>query len=162
MRSLTSGRSRASGRADALFRRRFVFHTHGFEHVGPLSAVASMTMLQVLAEMVGSEELLGLVALAKLVNGVDVFCARVPFRRVGELCSTVAARVSAVLRRRLVVDCLDAEQGGTGPGVTAEVQRVLVSFGLVLVLEPVRTVEARVLLLSLVVPADGRLVSATV
>jgi hypothetical protein len=40
----------------------------------------------------------------------------------------------------------DARESGAGPGVAAQVKRILVSFGLVLVLEAIRAVRTGILL----------------
>lgn len=52
-------------------------------------------MLQMLAEMVGTKELLGLVTLAKLVYTVEMRTTCFPIRRwlVGKLCATVATSI---------------------------------------------------------------------
>lgn len=57
-----------------------------------------MTMFQVLAEVVGPVELLGLITLSKLVNVVQVLSSNVPLRRVLKLFATVAADVGAISR----------------------------------------------------------------
>lgn len=118
-----------------------------------------MAVFQVLAEMVGAEELLCVVALAELVHAGQVLEAAVPvrLREVGELLAAVPA---CVMGRAGVCLCgggargveggLVAWEGGAGPGVAAEVEGVLVSFGFVLVLEAVVAELAGVLLFQLV------------
>jgi hypothetical protein len=52
-----------------------------------------MAMLQVLTEVICTEEFLGLVTLAKFVHVVQVFSSRFPACRVGKLFSAKAANV---------------------------------------------------------------------
>lgn len=58
-----------------------------------------MAVLQMLTEVVGSEELLRLVAFPKLVDMVQVLGAYVPLWRIREFFSTIAADVYATGRR---------------------------------------------------------------
>lgn len=52
-----------------------------------------MGVLEVLAEMVGAEELFGLIALAELVLLTQVFGADVPVWWVGKLFATITAHI---------------------------------------------------------------------
>lgn len=61
-----------------------------------------MTMLQVLSKVVGSEKLLGQIALAKFVLVIDMFCTNIPLRGVRKLFSTKSADIGPVLSRRSV------------------------------------------------------------
>lgn len=71
----------------------------------------------------------------------------VPVCGVGEFFTAVAADVRrGAMGGRRVESGLNASQGGARPRVSAKVQRVLVSLGLVLVLESVRAVLALILL----------------
>ncbi len=63
-------------------RRRFVLHARVLEHIRPLPTGTLVAVLQMLPEVIGTEELLRLVALAELVDMVQVFGADVPLRRV--------------------------------------------------------------------------------
>lgn len=48
-----------------------------------------VTVLEMLPEVIGSEELLGLVALPELVHGVEVIGSDIPLWRVREVFATV-------------------------------------------------------------------------
>jgi len=52
---------------------RFIFHASIFQHIGPFPTRSSMAVLQVLAEMIGSVEFLGLIALVEFVHIGQVF-----------------------------------------------------------------------------------------
>jgi hypothetical protein len=107
-----------------------------------------VAVLQVLSEVVGAEELLRLVALAKLVHIGQVLKARLPVGRRGKLLAAVAARVrGGRLVWRRVKGRLEVRQRRARPRVPAQVQAVLVPLRLVLVLEAVIAVRACVLLL---------------
>ena len=121
-------------------------------------------MLQMLAEMVGPKELLGLVAFTKLMYAVKMRTTYFPIRSwlVRKLCATVAASVERCerggWRRRLrlgrtvvgewyVGGRIESTigttvEGGARPGVFAEVKRILVSLGFVFILESVGAVVA--------------------
>jgi hypothetical protein len=64
------------------------------KHIGPLSAGACMTVLQVLAKVIGAVELLGLVALAEFVNCAQVLGSCIPVRRIGKFVTAVPANIS--------------------------------------------------------------------
>lgn len=70
-----------------------------------------MAVFQMLPEVVRTEELLGLVALAKLVYDVQVFGTNVPLRRVGELLAAIPACVCAIARGGGVVRRFNTRQG---------------------------------------------------
>jgi hypothetical protein len=53
-------------------------HASGLQHIGPFSTSAGVAVLKMLAEVVCTEELLGRVALSKLVNLLQVSNACVP------------------------------------------------------------------------------------
>jgi hypothetical protein len=107
-----------------------------------------VAVLQVLSEVVGAEELLRLVALAKLVHVSQMLKARLPVGRRGKLLAAVAARVrGGRLVRRRVEGRLEVRQRRARPRVAAQVQAVLVPLRLVLVLEAIIAVCACVLLL---------------
>lgn len=105
-----------------------------------------------LAEMVGAEELLRLVALSKLMDVIQVLRADVPLGWIRELLATVAARVHTIAIERSMERSFYARKSGTAPRMTPQMQGVLVSFSFILVLEAVRTVCAGVLLLRFVYP----------
>jgi hypothetical protein len=113
-----------------------------------------MTVLEVLAEVVGAEEFLSLVAFSKLVHMVEVFRALFPARRIGEFVATIAADVCTITGHGRVEGGFWACKRSTRPRVTSQVQRVLVTFCFVLVLEAVRTISTAILLFGLVQPGD--------
>jgi hypothetical protein len=77
-----------------------VLHASIFQHVGPLATGTGVAVFQMLAEVIGAEEFLGLVALAKFVDVVEMFGACLPAWRIGELLATVAADVRAIASHR--------------------------------------------------------------
>lgn len=123
-----------------------------------------MTMLQMLAEMVGTKELLGLVAFTKFMYAVKMRTTCFPIRSwlVGKLCATVAASIGRCERggwrrglrlgRTVVVGWYvggrieraigTTVEGGARPGVFPEVKRILVTLGFVFILESVGAVHA--------------------
>jgi hypothetical protein len=73
-------------------------------------------LLQVLTEMIGTEELLCLIALAELVCLQDMIASMIPVCRVGKLIATVAADVRrTVVARRRVERCLNRVKSCTRP-----------------------------------------------
>ena len=92
-------RSTAIGN-DALLRQRLVLHASVLQHVGPLATRTSVAVFQVLAEVIGAEELLRLVAFAEFVDVVEMFGACLPSWRVGEFLTTVTADVRTVAGHR--------------------------------------------------------------
>lgn len=114
-----------------------------------------MAVLEVLAEVIGAEELLGLVAFAKFVNMVEMLGACFPARRVGELFTTVPTDVRTVASHGGVEGGFRPGERGAGPGMTTQVKGILVAFGFVLVFEAVRTVSAAILFLGFVQPMVG-------
>ena len=106
-----------------------------------------MAMLQVLAKVIGAEELLGLVAFAKLMHVIQVLGPSVPIRGIGELLTAITAYVGCCrVGWRGVKGRTHTSERSARPRMPPKMERVLVSFGLVLVLESVRAVLARVLL----------------
>lgn len=121
-------------------------------------------MLQMLAEMVGTKELLGLIAFAKLMYTVQMRSTCFPVRSwlIGKLCATVAASIECRKRggrrrglrlRRTVVGgwyvsrgieriTEIAVEGGARPRVFSEVKRVLMTLCFVFILESIRAVIA--------------------
>ena len=55
-----------------------------------------MTVLQMLTEVIGPEELLGLITFAELVDNVQMLGAYIQLRRIWVLYATVAAYISVV------------------------------------------------------------------
>jgi hypothetical protein len=105
-----------------------------------------MRVLEVLSKVVCSEELFGLIAFAKFVYTREMFNSAIPVgrRMVWEFLTTEATdicyrtvRPLGIRRTRGVEDCLIAGDGRTGPRVSPQMERVLVSFGFVLILEAV-------------------------
>ena len=111
-----------------------------------------MAMFQMLAEVIRTEELLCLVTLSKLVHMVEMFRAKLPSRRVGELLATVAADISAVAGHGRMECCLWASERSAGPRMTSQMEGVLVAFCFILVFEAVGTISTTVLLFGLVQP----------
>lgn len=72
-----------------------VTHTRVLQQVGPLAAGASVTVFQMLPEVVSTEELLGLVTFAKLVNMIEMLRPHVPVGGVREFIATISANVSS-------------------------------------------------------------------
>lgn len=74
-----------------------------------------MRMLQVLAEVVSTEEFLRLVAFAELMHVVQVICSHIPLGWIGELFATVAAGVHATAGRRRMEGSLGTGECCAGP-----------------------------------------------
>lgn len=142
-------------------RRFLVYHASVLEHVGPLATGTSVAVLQVLPEMIGPVEFLACVALPELVHILQVVDAQFPVRvgnessrgrcrvpRASELLATIPANVCVAGAGGAIVECpLVARQCRARPAMATDMQRVLVSFGLVLVLETVAAKRALVLFL---------------
>ena len=92
-------RSTAIGN-DALLRQRLILHASVLQHVGPRATRTGVAVFQVLAEVIGAEELLRLVAFAEFVNMVEMFGACLPAWRVGEFFTTVTADVRTIAGHR--------------------------------------------------------------
>lgn len=77
------------------YRGRFFFDASLLEPISPFPTCASMAVLKVLTEVIGAEEFLRLVALAELVDHVQVTCSIFPVGCwfVAELLSTVTASI---------------------------------------------------------------------
>lgn len=71
-----------------------------------------MAVLEVLAEVVGAEELFGLVALAEFVDNIEMLRASFPAGRIGELFTTVAADIRTVAGHGLVEGGFRAGESG--------------------------------------------------
>ena len=121
-------------------------------------------MLQMLTEMVGTKELLGLIAFTKLVYTVEMRtpCFPVWGWLVGKLCATVTACIEWCQRggggrglrlgRAVVggwyivgrVECAikTVVEDGTRPGMFPEMKRILMTLGFVFVFEPIGAVHA--------------------
>jgi hypothetical protein len=110
-----------------------------------------MTVLEMLTEVIGSEKLLGLIALAKLMLLTQMFGSHIPVRRVRKFLAAVATHV---VSRRMDVRWVESGRNPTKccarPRMLAQMQRVLMALGLVLILESVRTIRALVLFLHFV------------
>lgn len=154
-------------------RRVLLDHACVLQHVGPFAAGARVAVLEVLAEVVGTEELLAAVALPELVHLLQmpdsflpILVCDVPMCRSagrdtapGEVLAAVAAGirfagpVCALVERP--VECLERRAAPTMP---PHVKAVLVALSLVLVLEAVAA-EVALILLFLFVSSEflGRL-----
>lgn len=77
------------------FRRGFFFHAGVLQDVRPFPAGTGVAVFQMLSEMVGTEELLRVVTLSKLVHSSEMFESSVPvwLGEVGELFTAITARV---------------------------------------------------------------------
>lgn len=98
-----------------LLRRGFILHARRLQHVRPLSTCPSMTVLEMLPEVVRSEELLRLIAFAELVNMVKVVCSSIPLRWVRKLFAAITTHICPTRRHRCMESCLYTCKGGTGP-----------------------------------------------
>lgn len=78
-----------------------------------------MAVLQVLSEVICAEELLGLIAFAKLVRMVQMLCSDVPIGRVRKFLATETADVGrGWTSGRSVKRSLYASERSTRPGVS--------------------------------------------
>ena len=84
--------------AHSLLRRRFVVHTSVLQHVRPLPTLALMTVFQMLAKVVCSIELFGLVAFSKLVDVVQMLGSNVPLWWIGEFFAAIATNIGTSRR----------------------------------------------------------------
>jgi hypothetical protein len=135
-----------------------------------------MAVLEMLAEVIRSVELLRRVALAELVHILQMAyplfpillrsmswrhttaqgTAAWPASRPSKLFTTVPASVGLTRPgRRFVERPVVSRQCRTRPGVTAYMERVLVTLGLVLVLETIGAVVTSVLFLSCMCPGTS-------
>lgn len=113
-----------------------------------------MAVLEVLAEMIGSVELLARIALAEFVHILEMANTVVPvlflFPAPGKLLTAVSTNIrltescGAVMKSAFVPG-----QGRAGPAVPPDMERVLMPLGFVLVLEPVAAECTAVLFLGL-------------
>lgn len=76
-----------------------------------------MRVLEMLSKVIGSEELLCLVAFTKLVSLVQVLCAKLPLRWVRKLHAAVTAHIGSASSKRCVKGSFNACQGRTAPRV---------------------------------------------
>lgn len=84
----------------ALLRRRLILHTSILEQIRPLPTRPRMRVFQMLTKVIRTEELLRLIALAKLMDMVQMFGSHVPLWDwvVGEFVAAVAAHVGGAGR----------------------------------------------------------------
>ena len=105
-------------------------------------------MLQMLAKMIRPEEFLGLVTLSKFMHVIQVLGSDIPVGRIWELLTAITAHIGC---RRVVlrgVECrMYPRKRSARPRVTTEMKGILVSFGLIFILESVSAVLTSVLLL---------------
>lgn len=100
-----------------------------------------------LTEMVCAKELFGLVALAKLMRVIQVLCSGIPVRWVRKFFAAEPTQVGRCWTSRVGVErSLNTSKCSTRPGMTPQMQRILMTLGLIFVLEPVRAVLTNVLL----------------
>ena len=97
LRRVRAALALGSRAADPLLRQGLVLHASGLEVVRPLAACAGMAVLEVLTEVVGAEELLGLVALAEFVNHVEMLCSHVPSSTYHMIVYTTTTHPTSVL-----------------------------------------------------------------
>ena len=108
-------------------------------------------MLQMLAEVVGAEKLFGLIALAKLMLLTQMLGSHIPVWWIRKFLATVSAHIA---RRRMDVRGVECgrnpTKGCARPRMLAQMQRVLMTLGLVFIFESIWTVSTLVLLLHFV------------
>jgi hypothetical protein len=146
---------------------RFVFHTSIFEHISPFATSTSMTMLQMLPEMIRPEKLLGMVAFPELMHLLQVSYSEIPvllccyshlgsWRRRGdartrEIFATISTRICLIWTGWRCVECgRVTRKRSARPRMAAKMQRILVSFCFILVLETIGAICTFVLLFLLV------------
>jgi len=77
-----------------------------------------MAVFQMLSEVIGTEELLGLVAFPEFVSNIQVLRTGLPVGRIGEFVATIAADiVSRTAGWRCVKGGMHAREGGARPGM---------------------------------------------
>jgi hypothetical protein len=135
-------------RADTLFWWWLILHTSILEHVRPFPTRAGMAMFQVLSKMICAEELLGMIAFAKFVHVIQMLGPHLPIRGKWELLPAITAYIGCT-RMGLggVEGRLYTCKRSARPRMTPEMERILVPFGLVLILETIRAELASVLFL---------------
>jgi hypothetical protein len=100
-----------------------------------------------LSEVICTEKLLCLVTLAKFVRVVQMLCPGIPVRGIRELFATEATQIGCSWAGWIGVKCsVHSRQRRARPGMSSQMQRILVAFSLILVFEPIRAVLAYVLL----------------
>ena len=125
-------------------------------------------MLKMLTEVIGAEKLLGLVAFAKLVIPVQVTGALIPIGwLVAEFCAAVAAGVVCGWYRVWLTrdDVRIGEfrggkesihnvlsKDGTGPGVPAKVEGILMTLHFIFVFKSIGAILTAILLFCFVLP----------
>ena len=101
-----------------------------------------------MSKVIGAEELLGRIAFAEFVHVIKMLGPSVPIRGKWKLLTAITACVGyARMGLRGVKGGMRARKCSARPRVPPEMERVLMSFGLVLVLETVRTELAGILFL---------------
>lgn len=73
-----------------------VAHTSILKHIGPFAGHATMAVLEMLAEVVCTEELFGLIAFPKFVLVVQMLAPDLPVRGVWKFFSAIATHVGEV------------------------------------------------------------------
>jgi hypothetical protein len=133
-------------------RWNLVAHAGILEDVSPFATRATVTMLEMLSEVVGAIKLFRLIAFPKLMLRGEMINADLPLGRNGKFFSAVAADVGKIGPVRRWVKCrfVITRQRCARPRVFPQVKRVLVPLGFVLVFEPVVAVLAAILLFHLV------------
>lgn len=76
--------------------------------VGPFSRCACVAMLEMLSEVIRSEEFLGLVAFAMLVNNIEMITTDVPVWWIWKLIATKATDVGRATRVSRLIGAFDA------------------------------------------------------
>jgi hypothetical protein len=97
-----------------------------------------MTVFQMLSEVIGAEELLGLIAFPEFVPDIQVLRTSIPVRRIGEFVATIATDiVRCTACRGSVKGRTHTRESGTRPRMEAQMEGVLVPFRLILVFESI-------------------------
>lgn len=132
-------------------RWNLIAHAGILQDVSPLPTRATVTVLQVLPEVVGAVKLFRLIAFSKFMLCSEMLNAGVPLSRDGEFFSAVAAYVCKIgsVSRRMECRLIITRQRCARPRVFPQVERVLVPFRFILVFESVVAVLAAILLFHL-------------
>lgn len=131
-------------------------HARILQHICPFSCCSTMTVLQMLPEMIRPEELFGLVALSKFVFSFQVLSPYLQIRRTRKLLATIPTDIKKPWALCRMMKCgFLSYQSSTRPRVLSQVQRILVTLRFVFVLEPVGAEIARELFFRFVCPGKN-------
>ena len=118
-----------------------------------------MTVYEMLTEVICSKEFSGLVASIEVMNVGHMLQPGVPIiREIRKLFATVTTGIGS-LRGKRIESTLIARHGPTGPGVRAQMKRVLMPLSFIFVLESSATECTLVLFLQHMFPEINRWVN---